>query len=70
MSHEPDVHSIFAFHGLIHRYSNRGVLTEALAQHRTFIILADHSMLTIHVVFFYRISSNPGGLSFILSSSP
>lgn len=45
-----------AFHGLIHCYSNCGVLAEALARHRTFIIPADHRMLTIHAVFFfYRI---------------
>jgi len=44
-----------SLHGLIHYYSNRDVPTEALAQHRTIIIWSDHSMLTIHVVFFYHI---------------
>lgn len=53
----------FAFHGLIHCYSNCGVLAEALARHRTFIIPADHRMLTPFMLFFLlsHLIPNPGG---------
>jgi hypothetical protein len=45
-----------------HCYSNCGVLAEAPARHRTFIIPADHRMLTIHVVFLLsHLIPNPGG---------
>lgn len=51
----------FAFHGLIHCYSNCGVLAEALARHRIFIIPAHHRMLFM-LFLFIAFDSKPRGV--------